>query len=332
MAVRSDVESVAGFRGPKALAWRGPYAWHDGERLWSTTNRQLDLWIELLHTLELEPEAVLFPALCVDFEGDHWTHAQVSPTDLWTCYGIAVDEIPVWRTVLAHVVEQLDRGHAVLLDADEFHLPDMAGSSHHREHARTLIAVTGYDQRAHTLRYLHGATEGLVGGADLDALTTPDPAGAQLAPSMRVVKLDRMMARTPTERAQLGIALARYHGTRLPQRNPVRAFGDALRTHGAWLAGGTADQYQRWAFATLHQCGAAFEIAADVCAWLAQRGEPVSAAVPHLRLVSRAARTLHQRLVRLPQQGRMPDVSQTISDMAHSWDDAMAILRPRYGA
>ena len=53
-------------------------------------------------------------------------------------------------------------------------------------------------------------------------------------------------------------------------------------------------------------------------------------AVPHLRMVSQAARTLHQRLVRVPQSGRVPDVTQTVEDMARSWDDAMAIIRPHF--
>ncbi len=330
MAARSDYDAHAGFVGAARLAWQGPHPWHQGERVWSTTNSQLDVWIELLHTLNLDPAPVLLPTLCADFEGDQWTHSTVAPADLWACYGIAVDEMFVWRPLLAHFVEQLDRGNAVLVEVDEFHLPDMVGSSYQRAHCKTVIAVTGYDRNAHRLRYLHGAGGAEVDGDDLDALITAGIGSAQLAPTARIVKLDRLAPRTDAERAVLGVALARFHATRLPVRNPVRAFADALRAHGAWLAGGDAEHYQKWAFATLQQCGAAFELSADVCAWLAKHGEPVEGAVAPLRAVSQSARVLHQRLVRVSQSGRMPDVSATTDDMARAWDDAMAILRPRY--
>ena len=330
MAARSEFDAQPSFVGSPRLAWRGPHAWHQGERVWSTTNSHLDVWIELIHTLDLDPAPILMPTLCADFEGDQWTMTRLSHTDLWACYGIAVEDLFVWRPLLAHFVEQLDRGNAVIVEVDAFHLPDMAGSSYQREHLKTQIAVTGYDRNAHRLRYLHGAAGAEVDGDDLDALITAGIGSAQLAPFAQIVKLDRVDGRTSAERAQLGIALARFHATRLPARNPVRAFGDALRSHGAWLAGGDAEHYQRWAFATLQQCGAAFELGADVCAWLASYDEPVSDAVAPLRAVSQSARVLHQRLVRVSQSGRMPDVSQTVDDMARAWDDAMAILRPRY--
>ena len=332
MAARSDFDAQAGFVGSDRLVWKGPHPWHAGERVWSTTNSHLDVWVELLHTLDLDPAPVLLPTLCADFEGDQWTHTNISRPDLWAAYGIAVDDLCVWRPLLAHLVEQFDRGNVVLVEVDEFHLPALVGSSYQREHVKTLIAATGYDRDAHRLRYLHGALGAEVDGRDLDALLTAGIGGAQLPPSSWIVKLDRMSARTPAERAQIGVALARLHGTRIPARNPVRVFGESLRSHGAWLAGGDAEHYQRWAFATLHQCGASFELAADVCAWLATHGEASEPAVPHLRNVSYSARTLHQRLVRVPQSGRMPDVTHTVEDMARSWDEAMTVLRPLYGA
>lgn len=331
MAVRSEFQEQSRFVGSPNLDWRGPHSWHQGERVWSATNSHLDVWIELLHTLDLDPAPVVTPALCADFQGDHWTLTTVSPADLWACYGISVEELFVWRPLLAHVVEQLDRGNALLVEVDAFHLPDMVGSSYHREHTKTLVAITGYDRVSHRLRYLHGMVGGDIGGDDLDALLSTGLGASQLAPHVTVVRLDRLAPRTPAERAQIGIALARFHGTRLPARNPVREFSDALRSHGAWLAGGDAELYQCWAYANLQQCGAAFEVGADVCSWLAQHGEPVAEAVAPLRMLSHAARALHQRLVRVSQSGRMPEVGHTLEDMAKAWDDAMSVLKPIYG-
>jgi len=331
MAVRSDVEFFSGAVGAPALAWNGAHPWLAGARIWSTTNAGTDTWLALLHTLGLEAEPLLMSSMCASFEGDQWTQVGLPAADLWSCHGIAVESLHVWRPLLAHLVAQLDRGNAVLVDVDLFQLPDMIGSGYQREHAPTVIAVTGYDRHAHELHYIHGAHGGTIAGRDLDALLAAGIGAAHLPPTTRLVKLERLMARSRTELGEIGIALARLHGTRLPADNPVVAFGEALRAHGSWLSGGDASHYQRWAYATLHQCGAAFELAGDACRWLAGHGQPVQGAVEPLKAVSRGARSLHQRLVRVPQSGRMPDVSQTVNEMASAWTDAMAILRPAYG-
>jgi len=331
MAARSDFDIPAGLVGSERLAWKEPHPWHSGERVWTTANSHVDVWVELLHTMDLDPAPVLLSTICADFEGDQWTHTNVSRADLWAAYGIAVDDLCVWRPLLAHLVEQFDRGNAVLVEVDAFHLPALIGTIYQRQHVKTLIAATGYDRHAHRLRYLHGTAGADVGGRDLDALLTAGIGSAQLPPSSWIVKLDRMSPRTPAERAQVGVALARLHGTRIPARNPVRLFGEALRLHGVWLAGGDAEHYERWAFATLHQCGASFELAADVCAWLASHGQPVEPAIPPLRSLALSARALHDRLVRVSQSGKMPDVMHSIDDMARSWDEAMFVLRPLYG-
>ena len=331
MAARIDSASLSGFVGSSRLAWRGAHPWHSGERVWSTTTPRLDTWISLLHTLDLDPLPVLSAVLCSDFEGDQWSSPHVVAGDVWSVHGLVVEELCVWRPLLAHLVEQLDRGHAVLVEVDEFHLPDMVGSSYQRVHAKTVIACTGYDRHAHTLRYIHGPFGGEIGGEDLDAMITAGIGSAQLAPTTTLVRLDRIARRSPPELAQIGVALARFHGTRFPAHNPIRTFGDALRSQGAWLAGGDEQHYERWAFATLQQCGAAFELGADVCDWLGVHGESAAAAANHLRAISRGARSLHQRLARVPQSGRMPDVAQTVDEMSRSWDDAMVVLRSAYG-
>ncbi len=331
MAARSDVELRWEGDGLPALAWRGAHPWLSGERIWSTINGSADTWLSLLHTLGLETEPLLMSSLCADFEGDQWTRVGLPEADLWSCHGIAVEELQVWRPLLAHAVEQLSRGHAMLVDADQFHLPDMIGAGYLREHATTTIAVTGYQQRAREIRYIHGSHTGMLAGRDLDAIVT-GAAGDALRPSVaRLVKLDRMVARGRTELGEIGIALARFHGTRMPVVNPVRAFAESMREHVSWLSAGDAAYFERWAHATLHQCGSAFELAGDACRWLASHGQPVAAAVEPLQAVSRGARTLHQRLALVHETRRPPDVTRILETMASAWTDAMMILRPLYG-
>ena len=332
MAVRTDLDAAGDdFIGPSRLAWRGAHGWCNDGRVWPASNSRLDAWISLLHTLGLDPAPLLMSTLCADFEGDQWSAVSVDPADAWACYAIAIQELVVWRPLLAHVVSQLDRGNAIVCEVDGFHL---AGDppSYQREHHKTVIIATGYDRRSHSLRYLHGASEGRVEGEDLDALLTAGIGSAQLPPFAQVVRLERLAARSVAERSVLGVALARLHGTRIPDRNPFRAFADAMREHGAWLAGGGDDHFRKWAFATTQQCGAAFELASLVTAWLHSHGEPVGAAVAPLRQASVGVRALHQRLARVPHAGRMPDVNDTMAECADAWDAAMTVLRPRYGA
>src|SRR6185312_4334966 len=50
-----------------------PHDLHRTERIWLETNCYVDLWIELLHTLKLDPVASMAFTLAMDFEGDQWT-------------------------------------------------------------------------------------------------------------------------------------------------------------------------------------------------------------------------------------------------------------------
>ena len=50
-----------------------PHPLHAGERAWPEANCYVDLWIEVLHVLGLDPMACLPFTLATDFEGDQWT-------------------------------------------------------------------------------------------------------------------------------------------------------------------------------------------------------------------------------------------------------------------
>jgi hypothetical protein len=332
MAAQSEIHHPDGMIGSPRLVVSSRPTLLDDDREWPRSNAQVDLWISLLSALGHDPVPALSAVLCADFEGDQWTHTRVGASDLWACYGIDVQDLNVWRPLLAHLVEQLHRGNIVLVDVDAFHLPDTVGVRYQREHVKTLIAVTAYDRNAHRLHYLHGANSATLEGDDLDGLLTAGIGSAQLPPFAQIIKLERMMQRTEAERTTLATALVRLHGTRIPARNPIRAFSDKLREHGAWLAGGDTEQYRKWSYATVQQCGSAFELAADVTGWLAMSGEPVGDAVPHLQQIAQDAKILHHKLIRVPQSGQMTNVSELTDRMAAAWDAAMAILKPRYGA
>lgn len=63
---------------------------HREQRVFVESNCYLDSWIEVLHALALDPRAMLFPALAVDFEGDQWTFVKPGLDDLKQLYGVDV--------------------------------------------------------------------------------------------------------------------------------------------------------------------------------------------------------------------------------------------------
>ena len=79
-----------------------PHPLHATERTWTETNCYVDLWIELLHALGLDPLAAAAFTISTDFEGDQWTFFKFPPEDLRALYGLEVAEMNVWRPMLEH--------------------------------------------------------------------------------------------------------------------------------------------------------------------------------------------------------------------------------------
>ena len=59
-----------------------PHPLHATERSWTETNCYVDVWIEVLHALGLDPVAASAFTLSCDFEGDQWTFFKYPPEDL----------------------------------------------------------------------------------------------------------------------------------------------------------------------------------------------------------------------------------------------------------
>jgi hypothetical protein len=76
---------------------------HAGERIWPGTNCYLDLWIETLHALGLDPVPAFACALSADHDGHHWTFLKQQPEDLRRLFGLEVTEEIVWSPLLEAV-------------------------------------------------------------------------------------------------------------------------------------------------------------------------------------------------------------------------------------
>ena len=147
-----------------------PHAMHAEPSVWTEKNCYIDVWIELLHALKLEPAALMGFTLAVDFEGDHWTFFKPPHPELQRLYGLDVQELNVWRPLAEHALEHLRGGRLLSTEADAFWLPDTAGTDYRRQHTKTTIVLAGIDLDAQCARYFHNAGFFRVEGEDFRRL------------------------------------------------------------------------------------------------------------------------------------------------------------------
>lgn len=83
-----------------------------GERAWPETNCYVDLWIETLHGLGLDPVAGLSFCVGIDLEGDQFTFFKYPIADLERLYGFEIIQLNVWQSLLEQVSNQLRLGRA----------------------------------------------------------------------------------------------------------------------------------------------------------------------------------------------------------------------------
>ncbi|HEY4118701.1 MAG TPA: DUF1839 family protein, partial [Byssovorax sp.] len=252
-----------------------PHALHAQERAFPESNCYVDLWIELLHERGLDPMPALAFTLSSDFEGDQWTFFKPRLADLEALYGVEVEELNVYRPLDVHIAEQLGHGRSVLVEADSFHLPDTAGTNYRLEHGKTTIGPLAIDVEARSLRYLHNLGCYELGAEDFDgALRLLPGEAAVLPPYVEIAKWDRSVARSCAELVEIARAQVRVHLARGPVDDPVGRLAARFVDDLAHLTKGDLAAFHRYAFATLRQLGACFEIAAAFARWLGASSEP----------------------------------------------------------
>src|SRR5258708_850578 len=165
-----------------ALGDPGSYVPHDlhrGERAWAESNCYIDVWIEILHALRLDPMACLPFTLVIDWEGDQWTFFKPPHEDLAALYGLETHELTAWRPILENATAALENGRIVLTEADAFFLPDTQGTDYRTQHTKTTIGIQEIDRQARVLRYFHNSSYHALSGDDFVGLfrldTAPDP-------------------------------------------------------------------------------------------------------------------------------------------------------------
>lgn len=297
---------------------------HAPGRHWPETNCYTDLWIGLLHALDFEPLAMLPFTVAQDFEGDQFTFFKPPPEDLRILYGLEAMELALYDRVEAHAAVQLRRGRPVLVEVDGFHLPDTRGTSYRARHVKTTIAILGLDAAGRRLDYIHNAGRFTLEGEDFDGLFRRPPDG--LFPYAEFVKRTGPgLAGPALKEASRG--LLSHHVRRRPAGNPVSAYRAVFAEHGAALAAGSMEFFHLYAFNTLRQLGANFELLGSGLRWL----DGPEAAVEACGTLASSAKALQFQLARAVHRRRPGDGTALLDAMERAYDTAVGALARHCG-
>lgn len=304
---------------------------HGEDRAWQETNCYVDLWIEALHALELDPVPALTFTLSADFDGEQWQFIKFPLEDLRSLYGIDVAEMNPWRGLEFHIADQLTQGRFLTAEVDAWFLPDTAGVSYRIEHTKTSIVANMIDIEAQKLGYFHGSGYYELSDEDyVGLLLAPLDNPEAMQPYVEQVRVAHVQHPDGSELVERVVQLARAHLARRPDTNPVSRLAKRVAEDSDWLRSAGMDLFHGYAFATVRQLGSTAELAASLSQWLDDHGQETAAAVAEFTEVSSLAKTVQFKLARIA-SGRTVELDSLFADMAARWDLAMESLADRLG-
>ena len=292
---------------------------------WPEKNCYIDLWISVLHSLGMEPLALLGHTVAVDFAGDQWTFYKPNAWELRELYGIDVQEMSVWRPLLDHALEHLAAGRLIAAEVDAWWLPDTEATDYRRKHTKTTILLADIDTEAQRLGYFHNAGYFELEGEDWRR-TLGIEGERELPLFAELVRIDRRATYPPRELAERAVELLAHHMRWRPQRNPFEAFAPRLADELMQMRERGLGYYHQWAFVALRQAGSAFELAAAHAEWLARQGHDCADAARSFRDISAGCKSLILKGARAAATGRVGDTKAPVDAMAQAWTQGMRSL------
>ena len=330
MAERADIPAVFPGLDPENYA-RHPL--HAMTRDWPETNCYLDIWIEVLASLGLPPEACLAYAVTQDFEGDQFTFFKVPLEDLESLYGIRVTELAIYDRVENHVREQIRRGRLTLVEMDSFYLPDTQGTAYRKEHGKTTVAINRLDVENRVMDYFHNLGLHRLEGEDFDGIfhmNAPDGA-LPFLPYTEFVKFPEKMP-SAKQLATGAAELLRHHLARRPERNPVRAFAEVFPGQVEAIAERPFGFFHLYAFNTLRQLGANFELFSSHLEWMAGNGfSDLAARVEDAKTISETCKVVQFQLARAVMRKKFDKLGPALEPAVDAWDTLTAGLDKSFG-
>lgn len=287
-----------------------------------------DPWIAFVHTLGLEPLAMLASTVAANFEGDQWTACQPPLPELRALYGIDVRELAVWRPLVEHAREHLAGGKLIHARVDPRWLPD-ARDGGDRGHTRTCILMAELDEARERLDYFHDDGYFELEGADFRQLFRPEGAPDSGLPplSAQLVRLDRLARKDPSELADESFELLRLHFAWRPRSNPFSRFASRLAKELPGLRETGLDSWRRWSAATVCEGGSAFELLAAHLRWLATQSYPeLDEPAERFDAIATACAALLLKGERAVGSGAPLGANDLLHAVASDWERGMAQL------
>ena len=308
-----------------------PHALHSQERMWPETNCYVDLWIEVLASLGTHPQAMLGFTLTQDFEGDQFTFFKVPLEDIEALYGIRVTELAIFDNVENHIAVQIARGRLCIVEMDSFYMPDTQGVAYRAEHGKTTVAINRMDVEAKRLEYFHNGGYFRLEGDDFDGLfqhhlTETDP---PFLPYTEFAKFPGRNA-SPEHLRNVADRLLRQHFARRPQENPIAAFAEVFPRQVEAVAERPFAFFHKYAFNTLRQVGANFELLASHLDWLAENGA-LKTEVEAARAIAENAKSVQFQLARAVTRKKFEPLATALEPAVESWDKLMQGLEHKLG-
>ncbi|MHA7774550.1 DUF1839 family protein [Roseibium sp. M-1] len=307
---------------------------HAQERDWPETNCYLDVWIEVLPSLGLPPEACLAYSITQDFEGDQFTFFKVPLEDLEALYGLKVTELAIYDRVESHVLQQISRGRLSLVEVDSYFLPDTHGVGYHEAHGKTTVAVNLMDFDKREMEYFHGLGLHRLEGDDFDGIfqrgahQKPMP----FLPYTEFVKFPEVLP-SPEHVLSVSEDLLRHHLKRRPATNPVASFARVFPAQVEKVSEREFGFFHLYAFNTLRQLGANFELFSSYLDWLAGQGRSELAEGADLaRTISSTCKMVQFKLARAVMRKKFQGLDEGLLPAVNAWDALVALLERHYGS
>ncbi|MBP9112709.1 MAG: DUF1839 family protein [Polyangiaceae bacterium] len=291
---------------------------------WPETNCYVDLWIELLHGAGFEPLAAcsFFPRL--DFEGEQWTFFKFDHADLYELYGIEVLEHNIWKPMAVHAEEQTRLGRPFLVEMDGYFLPDTHGSSYRTEHVKTTVAINQIDRANRSMEYFHNKGLYRLEGDDYDGVfregkMSPKEGEIVLPTYVEIAKFGRAKKLAPAALVTKSMELFCASYARKPETNPITAYRARFAADMEWLLSEPAQTFHLWAFSTLRQVGANFEIGGAYLDWLSGTDQKWGEGAALSRAISSSAKAMQFKMARAIVGKRAIDTESLLSSLENAW-------------
>jgi hypothetical protein len=151
-----------------------------------------------------------------------------------------------------------------------------------------------------------------------------------LPPYTEFAKLERLAGTSERQRIDESLRLARVHFGRRPTSDPFRPFGERVVRDLSRLSAADMSLYHAYVFATLRQCGAAFELAGLCLRWLEARGvADLGEAASAFTRIAQSAQVLVLKSARAVRSRGFGTLEADFAAMSSDWEIGMSSLEDR---